>query len=102
MGDIKACPNCDNVGWYVVQNVHTGEPEQQQCRFCYTEPDSVFNVVAALRARIEELTIPADVLDTAIEALSTWNTQYPERYLAARYWLQAQKAKATRPEGGKE
>ena len=29
------CPACNNVGWYEVPNRNTGEPEQEQCRFCY-------------------------------------------------------------------
>jgi hypothetical protein len=55
MSELKACPNCNNVGWYVVENVNTGEPEQEQCRFCYTEPNSVFNVVNALNEQIRLL-----------------------------------------------
>lgn len=38
----KACPYCDNEGFTVVENVHTGEPEQEQCQFCYEEPNSLF------------------------------------------------------------
>ena len=41
----KDCPNCDNVGWYVVVNTNTGEAEQEQCQFCYEEPYSVFNLI---------------------------------------------------------
>lgn len=32
------CPACDNVGWYVGL-----DGEQEQCEFCYTCPDSIFN-----------------------------------------------------------
>ena len=28
------CPACRNIGWYEVPNRNTGEPEQEQCRFC--------------------------------------------------------------------
>ena len=37
------CPACDDVGWYVAFN-----GEQEQCEFCYTCPDSIFNRKAAL------------------------------------------------------
>lgn len=40
----EGCPNCDNVGWYADPSHHTGEPEQIQCEFCYTNPVSVFNI----------------------------------------------------------
>ena len=38
------CPNCQDRGWYVVSNYHTGEPEQEQCRFCYETKNSYFNL----------------------------------------------------------
>ena len=44
----EGCPNCDDVGWYTDYSHHTGEPEQVQCEFCYTNPLSVFNVGKAL------------------------------------------------------
>ena len=28
------CPHCDGQGWYIVPNRNTGEPEQEQCRWC--------------------------------------------------------------------
>jgi hypothetical protein len=37
------CPYCDDVGYTVEPDRH-GEPEQMQCEFCYTVPNSVFNV----------------------------------------------------------
>ena len=40
------CPNCDNEGWYIVANSYTGEPEQQQCEFCYMNENSVFNLTS--------------------------------------------------------
>lgn len=40
----EECPRCDNGGWYVVTNIHTGEPEQIQCEFCCTNPNSLFHV----------------------------------------------------------
>ena len=54
---MKSCPDCNNDGFYIVPD-KDGEPEQVQCQFCYTEPDSVFNVVEKLRsdlARLREL-----------------------------------------------
>ncbi len=40
------CPNCDNVGWYAVSNCSSlpWEAEQVQCEWCYTNPNSVFNL----------------------------------------------------------
>ena len=37
------CPNCPDQGWYAVANHYTGEPEQEQCEFCYTVENSMFN-----------------------------------------------------------
>jgi len=51
--ELKVCPNCNNVGWYVVAD-ENGEPEQVQCQFCYTEPNSVFNAINALNEQIME------------------------------------------------
>lgn len=38
------CPYCGDIGWYADYNWYTGEPEQVQCEFCYTESNSVFNI----------------------------------------------------------
>jgi hypothetical protein len=54
MSELKACPNCNNVGYYVVEDIN-GEAEQVQCQFCYTEPNSVFNAVNALNEQIRLL-----------------------------------------------
>lgn len=35
------CP-CGDVGYFVDAHPYTGEPEQVQCEFCYTNPKSVF------------------------------------------------------------
>ncbi len=59
---LVSCPNCPDQGWYVVQGTtsgccnrptETGEccgcpipvetQEQEQCEFCWTVPNSVFN-----------------------------------------------------------
>ena len=45
-----SCPNCPNQGWYEVRNRNTGEPEQEQCEFCYTTPNSYFNVKASIKS----------------------------------------------------
>ncbi len=42
------CPMCPNQGWYA-----DGQ-EQMQCEFCYTVPNSRFNIDAALSAHEEE------------------------------------------------
>lgn len=38
------CPNCPDQGWYVVQDSWSGEPLQEQCEFCWTVENSVFNL----------------------------------------------------------
>jgi hypothetical protein len=38
------CPCCADDGYYVQPNLNTGDPEQVQCEFCYTTPNSVFNI----------------------------------------------------------
>ena len=44
------CPSCDDVGWYpVMKSWGQPEGEQEQCEFCYTCPDSVFNRRAELK-----------------------------------------------------
>jgi len=43
------CPACDDVGWYVAFS-----GEQEQCEFCYTCPDSIFNRKAALKEEDEK------------------------------------------------
>ena len=35
-------PNCGDQGFSIIVNAQ-GEPEQEQCKFCYTNPNSVFN-----------------------------------------------------------
>ena len=49
------CPSCDDVGWYPVER-SWGQPEgeQEQCEFCYTCPDSIFNRRAALKEKTDE------------------------------------------------
>lgn len=42
--------DCGNIGYYVVHgNGGWGEPEQEQCEFCYTRPESEFNRKELLR-----------------------------------------------------
>ena len=50
----KRCPNCDDVGYYAVGSNADGW-EQVQCEFCYTVPDSVFNIKC--RLEIAESTV---------------------------------------------
>jgi hypothetical protein len=38
------CPHCNNQGWYAVQDKYTGEPAQEQCEWCHTNPKSKFNM----------------------------------------------------------
>lgn len=35
------CPDCDDRGWYLTGK--NGEPEQVQCEFCHTTPNSYYN-----------------------------------------------------------
>lgn len=49
----ERCPNCDNSGCYAEPG-RDGDPEPQQCEFCYTVPWSRFNV-ERLRKRIRLL-----------------------------------------------
>jgi hypothetical protein len=35
------CPNCDDIGYYWIGG--GSEPTPEQCEFCYTEPNSIFN-----------------------------------------------------------
>ena len=46
--EARRCPNCEDVGWYIQPEYHTGEAEQAQCQWCYETPDSRFNALAAL------------------------------------------------------
>jgi len=41
---IQLCPNpnCNNQGWYAVEDGYGGW-EQAQCEFCYTVENSMFN-----------------------------------------------------------
>ena len=40
--DPQNCPNCENVGWYMVPDSE-GQPTMEQCQWCYTVANSVFN-----------------------------------------------------------
>lgn len=51
---VQDCPDCDNVGYTVQQDPRTGDPELCQCKFCYTTPNSRFNVEAMLEVAKED------------------------------------------------
>jgi hypothetical protein len=68
---MKPCPNCENVGWYARQ-VSDDEYEQEQCEFCYTVEDSVFNVVTKLQSTI---TAQEDVIKRLKEDSEIWYEQ---------------------------
>jgi hypothetical protein len=62
--EAENCSNCANIGLSVVHG-NDGEPEQEQCEFCYTNPKSIFNVMcelqkenASLKQRVSELENP--------------------------------------------
>lgn len=55
LDNAQRCPNCSDCGWYAVHNRNTGEPEQEQCEFCYTVEDSLFNVHMKVKAALQSL-----------------------------------------------
>ena len=50
--EVQICRNCPDVGYAIVPNSN-GEPEQEQCRFCYTEPRSLFNLCDRARTLLQ-------------------------------------------------
>lgn len=60
MSNYKNCPNCTNIGFNVYPNHYTGEPEQEQCQFCYEDPDSIFNYIQRIEKQLAEATARAD------------------------------------------
>lgn len=38
----ERCPHCLDQGFWINQNEHTGDPEQVQCEWCATNPNSRF------------------------------------------------------------
>lgn len=71
-GEIKTCPvsGCNNQGWYPNQ-ISEDEWEQVQCEFCYTEPNSVFNIISRLEATIEQDKILIQLGKEAVDFLAT-------------------------------
>jgi len=51
--DVLKCPHCDDIGWFVDFD-HNGEAAQVQCEFCYTTPNSIFNLREKIEAAIAE------------------------------------------------
>lgn len=74
------CPNCQNQGWYVVANRNTGEPEQQQCEWCYTVKNSRFNIDQIIARTTSEIAAvpPDDRVDDGLrsEALDRRDDKY--------------------------
>jgi hypothetical protein len=66
MSELKLCPNlgCNNTGCIPVQ-ISEDDWEPEQCEFCYTEPDSVFNALAAARLEGERVGV-VKALDAVI------------------------------------
>ena len=58
----EGCPNCDNIGWYMGAKNHTGDPEQIQCEFCYTNPVSVFSINETLKETPEQSLAAHDLI----------------------------------------
>jgi len=46
---------CGNVGWYMIANKNTGDAEQQQCEFCYTNKNSTYNKRNELLTKIKKI-----------------------------------------------
>ena len=89
----QRCPNCPDRGWYVVANRNTGEPEQEQCEYCYTVPDSLFNVIQSTdgieesESRRKELYRALSDLLEQIECLDGIEyTKDLDRYKAEAIW----------------
>jgi hypothetical protein len=51
--EARKCPHCDDEG-FTVQPDRRGEPEQVQCEFCYTVPNSIFNMRQRIDQAIEQ------------------------------------------------
>jgi len=45
--DPESCPDCPDQGWYGIFRGH-GNDEQVQCEFCWSNPNSVFNLMMEL------------------------------------------------------
>lgn len=50
--EIQICPNCNNVGYTARQTNDYGGCEQEQCEFCYTVPNSLFNLKEKCRVAL--------------------------------------------------
>lgn len=61
---------CGGRGYYVVPNRTTGEPEQEQCRMCYEQPDMQERLVKALRRASDWIDDNARSLDCRNEIMS--------------------------------
>jgi len=46
-------PMCNNTGCYATADEH-GDPEPNQCEFCYCEPRSKFNFKLGLEQKLKE------------------------------------------------
>lgn len=66
---MKDCPNCDNQGWYIISSPYAHSPEQEQCEFCYTVEDSIFNVVGQLKQNNDKLVKALEAALFCTEAL---------------------------------
>jgi len=85
----KHC-ECGDVGYYVVANKYTGEPEQEQCEFCYTG-NSYFNLGLIYDLMQEHFNgwIPVserlpDVGDDVLAILEHWHTKNKKQRVISR------------------
>jgi hypothetical protein len=69
MNKMKApdrCPNCLDVGRYAVESVGA-PPDQMQCEWCYTTPNSVFNITRQRDALAERVKQLEEALDSLVQ-----------------------------------
>ena len=50
----EECSRCPNQGFILVGNIMTGHQEREQCEFCYSNPNSVFNQEQLINAGNDE------------------------------------------------
>lgn len=83
----QRCPNCPDQGWYVVANRNTGEPEQEQCEFCCTVADSLFNVIESARAPAVQEPKPVAWMLKNIPSLSDDRIAFSLKDPASDSWI---------------
>ena len=92
--ELKACPNCNNVGWHIIADIN-GEPELALCQFCYEEPNSIFNVANALNEQIKEQAELIEKFYKALKDVMSSNKPHSEKarkaFAAYTQWKEKRK-----------